>query len=125
MSELEQKLGAILNNPQMMQQIMALAGSMNASEQSAPEPQAPPKQASGEASSPLPMLNLDPAQLKTLAGLANTGVDRNQKALLQALGPYVSKHRVEKLERAMRASKMAAFATDLMQSGALQGLVGR
>lgn len=123
MSELEQKLGAILNNPQMMQQIMALAGSMNASEQSAPEPQAAPKQTSGDSSTP--MLNLDPAQLKTLAGLANTGVDRNQKALLQALGPYVSRHRVEKLEKAMRASKMAVFATDLMQSGALQGLVGR
>ena len=44
----------------------------------------------------------------SLAG--STNIDKNQKALLSALSPYLSRDRIRKLEQAMRAAKMAGFA---------------
>lgn len=105
MSELEEKLGSILGNPQMMQQIMSLAQAMNSTteEPAKPETAAP--------AFPLP----DPGMMQKIAGLAQgTGVDQNQQALLHALGPYVSRDRVSKLEKAMRAAKMATFASAVL-----------
>jgi len=103
MNELEEKIGQVLNNPQMMQQIMALAQSMGAEpKEEPPEP------------SPAPP-TFDPGIMKKVAAMAaNTGVDPNQRALLRALGPYISRERASKLERAMRAAKMAAFASNLL-----------
>lgn len=113
MSELEEKLSAVLNNPQMMQQIMALANGLGAS-QSEPDPQ------------PEPGPNLDPGMLKNLAGLAAKGsVDSKEQALLRALSPYLSQSRVDKLERAMRAAKIAGAASTFLGSGGLQMLTGR
>ena len=100
MSELEEKLSQVLSNPEMMQQIMALAGSLGAAQ---PEPQQVRE---------APSLPLDPALLGKIA--AGTGVDQNQKALLKALGPYLSRERSAKLERAMRAAKMATLASGLL-----------
>ncbi len=59
----------------------------------------------------------------SLAG--QTGIDRNQKALLCALRPYLSTPRVEKLEKAMRAAKLAKVASIAVNSGALSFLMGR
>ncbi len=112
MSEMEEKLGAILNNPQMMQQIMSMAQAMSAGQ---PSQSPPPKPQ--ESSPALPM---DPRMLQSLAGIAQkSGVDRNQQTLLQALSPYLSKDRISKLERAMRAAKMAGLASSFLNSGAL------
>ena len=36
MSEMEEKLGAILSNPQLMQQIMSMAQSLNTAESATP-----------------------------------------------------------------------------------------
>lgn len=112
MSELEEKLNQVLGNPQMMQQIMTLAQSMGASlshGESPPEPKPEPAPV-------LPQMDL--GMIQKVAGIASsTGVDANQKALLRALGPYISRDRVGKLEKAMRAAKMAAFASSLLQTG--------
>ena len=112
MSELEEKLNQVLGNPQMMQQIMALAQSMgSSSSRQEPSPEAKPEPAQG-----LPQMDL--GMIQKVAGMASsTGVDANQKALLRALGPYISRDRVGKLEKAMRAAKMAAFASSLLQTG--------
>lgn len=116
MSEMEDKLGAILNNPQMMQQIMSMAQAMGANQPSQSPP--PQPQESG-----LPM---DPRMLQSLAGIAQkSGVDRNQQTLLNALGPYLSRDRIRKLEKAMRAAKMAGLASSFLNSGALQMFAGR
>ena len=40
-----------------------------------------------------------------------TGLDRQEQTLLKALNPYLTKDRLEKLEKAMHAAKMAKFAT--------------
>lgn len=111
MSELEEKLSQVLSNPQMMQQIMSLAQSMGAAP--AQKEQPPERRPEPEVSLP----PIDPGMLQKLAGMtAKTGVDQNQRALLRALGPYVSRERVGKLEKAMQAAKMAAFASSLLQS---------
>ena len=111
MEDLEQKLGAVLNNPQLMQQIMSMAQSMGT-----PAP-SPPEQKQPEHATFPP---IDPAMLSNLAGLSKQGsIDRNQQALLKALAPYLSKDRISRLERAMRAAKMAKLAGSFLGSGLL------
>lgn len=107
MSELEEKLGAMLSNPQLMQQISSLVQAMGQPSQPAPSPPPMP-----EPSPPEP----DFSQLQGLASLLqNNRTDANQQALLRALSPYLSPWRVGKLERAMRASKMAGLASVLLR----------
>ena len=95
MTEMEEKLGSVLSNPQMMQQIMAMAQSLGQSsstqEETVKQPD-PPK--------------IDPA-------------------LVQALHPYLSRNRVIKLEKAMRAAKMARLASGFLNQGGLSLLTGR
>lgn len=129
MSEMEEKLSAILNNPQMMQQIMSMAQAMGNSQQTQQTQQSPqPRQeAPGPQESILPALaNLDPRMLQNIMGMARQGgVDQNQQALLRALSPYLSRDRINKLERAMRAARMAGLASAFLNSGGLQLLSGR
>lgn len=111
MDQMEDKLGAILGNPDMMQKIMSMAQSLGA----APEPQktSPPPE--------LPSPEFDPAMLQKIMGFARqTGIDQNQHAFLKALGPFLSPQRIGKLEKAMRAAKLANLATSALgqfQSG--------
>jgi len=108
MSELEDKLASVMNDPAMMQKIMSLAQSLGGSPpQKEQEP--PPKQESA------PFPDIDISMLQKLSGFARqSGIDKNQQTLLHALSPYISRHRIIKLERAMRAAKMANFATTLI-----------
>ncbi len=107
MDDMENKLGAILNDPEMMQKIMALAQDLG---QSAPQQEAPRQE---PAFSPMP--DVDFTTIQKLAGLAGSSrIDKNQQELLQALRPYLSHQRINKLERAMRAAKMAGIATTLL-----------
>lgn len=113
MSELEEKLNQVLSNPQMMQQILSLAQAMGSGEPQR-EPERPPEPKHNSTPGPSDM---DLGIVRKMAGMASsTGVDANQRALLRALSPYISRDRVGKLEKAMRAAKMAAFASTLLQS---------
>ena len=119
MENMEEKLGSILNNPQMMQQIMAMAqtisqGQPDSSNQPDPPPSAPQ------------MPEVDLSMLKNLSGIAGQStITKEQKALLCALGPYLSHDRVQKLEKAMRAEKMARLASAFLGQGGLSFLAGR
>ena len=105
MDELENKIGAIMNNPEMMEKIMALAKSMGSSE--------PEQKKESASASTFPEIDL--STLQKLSGLAGqSNIDKNQRNLLQALGPYLSRQRLGKLERAMRAAKMAGMATAIL-----------
>lgn len=116
MEGMEEKLGAILGNPQLMQQIMTMAQSLSGPQEvQTPEPQQPPSQP-----------DFDPALLQKIMGIAGQmGVDPHQQALLRALQPYLTRSRIEKLERAMRAAKLANLASGAFSSGALSFLTGR
>ena len=117
MSELEEKLGTILSNPQLMQQISAVAQALG---QAPPEPPAPPPVAPQSPALP------DPAMLQKLSGMLQAGrVDQEQQELLHALSPFLSQSRIGKLERAMRAAKMAGFASALLKSGGMNIFGGR
>lgn len=111
MDDMESKLSAILSNPEMMQQIQALAGSLN-------QPNPPPKHEPQKQSAPaLPELDLTTVQ--KLSGLAKqSAIDKNQQALLQALRPYLSSQRIAKLEKAMRAARVASLATSFLNKQA-------
>lgn len=64
---------------------------------------------------------MDMAMVKALTGFArNSCIDKDQQALLKALCPFVSKEKLQKLEKAMRAAKMAEQASCLLESGALK-----
>lgn len=112
MEQFQEKLGAILNDPQMMQQIMTLAQSVNS-----------PVQTQSHADTG-PMI--DPGMVQKLASLASqSGIDRNQQALLNALSPYLHASRIHRLERAMRAAKTAKLATGILGQDPLSILTGR
>jgi len=118
---MEQKLESILSNPQMMQQIMALAQSMGSVSASQTEA-SPVHQDNVNQNQAAP----DPGMSKLLSSLAGgTGIDQEQKQLLQALSPYLSRERVNKLENAMRAAKMARMASAFLENGGLQMIRGR
>ena len=99
MEDMESKLGAILGNPEMMQQIMALAQNFGGESDVPPPPQ-----------ETAPGIDFATVQ-KITALIGKTGIDGHQRALLQALAPYLSSQRIGKLERAMRAAKLAGMAT--------------
>ena len=102
MDNLESGLQSILGNPKMMEQIMSLAQNLQS------EPAPPPPPAEG-------MPELDMATIQKITSIVGqTGIDSQQKALLQALRPYLSGHRIQKLEKAMRAAKLAGIATTFL-----------
>ena len=115
-NNLEQQLSAILSDPAMMSRIQSLAQSLG-------QQSAPGGESSHQDSNPsVP----DPGTLQALTGLAgNTAVDPDQRALLSALSPYLSRDRVSKLENAMRAAKMARLASTFLGNGGAQLLTGR
>lgn len=115
MSEMEEKLNALLSNPQLIQQIASMAQAMGSQ-----APQQPPEQTQPA------MPALDPRLLQTVAQtMGQTGIDNNQKSLLHALSPYLSTNRVQKLERAMQAARLAGAASAFLNAGGLQMLTGR
>ncbi len=98
MDEMEQKLNSVLNNPEMMGKIISMAQSLGGSEHQIPPDSLP-----------------DPGTLAKLSGLARqSGIDKQQQNLLNALEPYLSSGRLRKLERAMRAAKMARMASSVL-----------
>ena len=98
MSGIEDQLGAILGDPEMMQKIQ-------------PSPAGP-----GPG---------DLEMLKAFTGFARGAeIDQNQRALLKALSPYVSREKIAKLEKAMRSAKLAQQTSGLLESGALKNLTG-
>ena len=112
MDDLETKLGQILSNPQMMQQIMGLAQSL--------------VQASEDTNTkPAPSMP-DAAALQTISGvLSQSNMDAQQQNLLRALTPYLNQERIRKLEKAMRAAKLAKMASSFLENGGIQLLTGR
>ena len=104
----------------MMQQIMSMAQSLG---QSSPPPP-PPKQEPPQHAASMP--DMDPAMLGKIMSLAGKGqVDSNQKALLCALEPYLTAQRLQKLEKAMRAARLAGAISAILPDGAIPFLSGR
>ncbi len=110
MDDLEEKLNSVLNNPQMMQQIMAMAQGFGDKPQkpTGPKPEQPPPCAP----------EMDMRMLQNISKLARqSSIDKREQALLRALGAYLSKDRIGRLEKAMKAAKLAQLASTAMGPG--------
>ncbi len=115
MDAMEEKLGSILGNPEMMQKIMTMAQTLGASTSPEKEPQ----------KKDTPIAGIDPGMLQKLSGLSRQGnINKEQQNLLHALRPYLNQDRIHRLENAMRAAKMARFVASAMnqQGSFLQSL---
>ena len=108
MGEFESKLEQVLNDPNAMGQIMALAQSLSggsaqppqeSSAQNAPPP--PPPQEGAPAMDPKLL-----GGIATLMGQLNQGDDQ-RVALLNALRPFVKKERYARLDQAIQLARLS------------------
>lgn len=121
MDDMQNQMNAILGNPEMMQKIMAMAQSLNQSQPHRAEESPPPRESPG-----FSLPDIDPSMIQKLSGLAGqSNIDANQKSLLSALKPYLSRERIVKLEKAMRAAKMANLASSFLGQSGFQFNIGR
>lgn len=121
MDDMQNQMNAILGNPEMMQKIMEMAQSLGQSQP--PQQKTAPQQTE---SAGLTMPDIDISMIQKLSGLAGkSNIDNNQRTLLKALIPYLSKERIFKLEKAMRAAKMASMASTFLGQSGFQFLSGR
>ena len=105
MEQMEDKLNSILGNPDMMRQIMSMAQSLGGAQ---PSPGPPPEPVKQEAPA---MPEPDMASIQKLMTFAQqTNIDSKQQNLLKALHPFLPPDRIRKLEKAMRAAKLAGLA---------------
>ena len=110
MEDMQKQISAIMGDPEMMQKLSAMAQSLGLG--SPPEPAPTPQ--------PSPLPEIDPALLQRISGLVgNSAIDSNQRSLLSALTPYLSRERIQKLEKAMRAAKMATMASVFLTGSSL------
>ena len=109
MAEFEEKLNAVLSNPELMGQILSMAGSLN--QQQAAPPPPPPSANFGS-------MPFDPgAMAGMMQMLKATQLEPRQRNLVQALRGFVPEDRLVLLEKAMQASLIAKFASAAMNQG--------
>lgn len=123
MGDFEEKLNAILSNPEAMAQVAALAQSLGGGEvQSAPHAHAEP--AKGAQPPPEPMASPPPPDLGDLSSLLgqidpgvitrllplvremNSPQDNQRRQFLYALRPFLKESRRDKVDRALQIAKM-------------------
>lgn len=136
MSDFEEKLNAVLSNPDAMSQIMNLAQSLNlgggsggegGASESPKDSHGPPPEG-GPGGGPGPDLSglgnllggIDPAMLQRLAPLigelsGNGGGNDERMQLLYALRPFLKPERRDKVERAARAARLIRVGKKLLQ----------
>lgn len=98
-------LSSLLQNPELMEKLQAMAKSLGLNTDG--------PQASAPNAAPPPPPQPDPVA-NAMQMFAAVQTDSNQQALLKALGPYLGKDRLNRLERAMRATQLAKLATGML-----------
>ena len=102
MAEFEDKLNSVLSNPELMSQIMSMASAMN-------QPQTPPPPVQSTDSSGF---DFNPAAMQGMMQmLKSTQIDPKQQNLIRALECYLPRDRLDRLQKAMQAAKIARFAS--------------
>ena len=128
MAELDEKLAAMMADPNIMAQVAAMAKSLGMAPPGPGEtpPEGPPKPPEGPdgpkpppkgpEKSPAPPPS--PDVLQRLAAMAGqSALDENRRRLLYALRPYVRPERLARLENAMRTAQLAGAATAMLEGG--------
>ncbi|MGI5935207.1 MAG: hypothetical protein ACOX7I_00125 [Oscillospiraceae bacterium] len=108
MSELEDKINSILNNPEEMNKIVQMAASiMNGGNQKDTSGAGSPDPGNALAS----LGGIDPAMLSSIGRLISRAENSfNKHDLLEAMKPYLSEKRREKIDKAIQVAKMAKVA---------------
>ena len=120
MENMQEQMNAILGNPEMMQQIISMAQALNQSKP-IPKETVTDKEPPGN-----PFSEIDLSLVQKLSGFAGkANIDGNQKTLLAALRPYLSHERIAKLEKAMRAARMASMASTILGNSGFLSSIGR
>ncbi len=108
MSEFEDKINALLNDPGQMEKISKLAAKfMGAGDDGG----APAAEQSGGSD-----IGIDPDMMTKLSRLmfkADSGGDKT--ALLRAMEPYLAKERREKMEKAIKFARIAKIASTALR----------
>ena len=118
MDDLEEKIQAVLNDPQQMQEIFSLARSLGLelpAEGGPPDGKAPepPKDMTPQAGMPLPGgMSAPVTQLLEQAGK----LEKKQENLLNALKPFLKPARREKIDRAMQSARLSHLAGYALKS---------
>ena len=128
MAEFEEKLNAILNDPQAMGQILSAAKALSGQEEGPPpaDPETPPPEE--PAGDPLSAVGqLDPRLLQVGMRLLSeyTGSDDRKTALLEALKPFLRPERRAKVDQAVkiaRLSRVIRTAFQLFQERREEGM---
>ena len=119
MAELDEKLAAMMADPNIMAQVATMAKSLGMAPPGPGEtpPEGPPKPPpKGPEKSPAPPPS--PDVLQRLAAMAGqSALDENRRRLLHALRPYVRPERLARLENAMRTAQLAGAATAMLEGG--------
>lgn len=96
MSELEDKINNLLNDPGEMERFASFAKSFMGG-MGAPQSEAVP--------------DIDPGLIKRISGMMNgSSADSNDRRLLEAMRPYLSEKRRSKMDRAMKIARLAGIA---------------
>lgn len=108
MDEWEERIGQILNDPARMERLSGLAQSLLGG---GGEPAGP--------AAPAGLPGLDGALAGKLAGLLaeDAGAARSREGLLQALGPWLSPGRRDRLQRALRIARLSRLARTAFGEG--------
>ena len=134
MDDLTQQLQQILADPQSMQQIQQMMGSLNLGGDAAPAQQPTPPQAAPVLSPAPPAQNnllgalggITPEALQTMTKLApllqQTRQEDDATRLLRALRPMLSEPRQGKLDEAIKILQMMRLLPLLRESGLLSGM---
>ena len=107
MSELDDKLNRILNDPQAMREITAMAAAFRGGS-------APPEGETGEPS------GIDPEKLSRIMRIAGEfGRDNGGASLLNAIRPYLNPRRQAKFNDALSVMRMARLIPYIKKEGLL------
>lgn len=115
MDDLQQRIESVLNDPQQMKELLALARSLGA--ELPEELQAPAAQPETEISREPPK-GLGTLMSQPLGALLQSAgkLEQKQEALLNALRPFLKPNRREKLDRAIRAARLSQLAGRALKS---------
>ncbi len=113
---LEDKLKALLNDPQSMAQLLSMAQSLGLSPPEATPAGEPPP-------APPPVPPMDEGMLRSVMQLMQEAqhTDARQEALLCALKPFLRPERRAALDRASELARISRLAGAALKSGALGG----
>lgn len=122
MSEWEERINSVLSDPEQMDKIANLAKSIMGGEtaQEAPAGEGGmmgklgelAKSFMGGDSSGSGGMDIDPAMLGRISRLmsAGSGQSSDERALLEAMKPYLSEKRRQKMDKALKIAKLARIA---------------